>query len=976
MAVTAGDILLKVDGLTKSFGGVKAVQDYSMELRRGSPGRPDRAQRRGEDHRLQPALRDHPLRQRQGELPGPGDHQPEVPPHRARLGIGRTFQNVRLFDGLSVKDNVKAACCHDACYSMLGALLGLPSARNCERSLDAKVERLLDLVGIGHVANERAKSLPYGLQRKVEIARALAINPKILLLDEPAAGLNPSEVVEMVTLIRSLHDDHRYSIFLIEHHMEVVMPICDDIYVVNMGQTIAHGTPREIQTNPGSADRLPGGVRADMFLEMKKLAVVYGKMAALHGVSLEVEEGSITSIIGANGAGKSTLLNAISGVVKYTGEVIFQGAALPQTPHQVVKTGHRPGARGPAGVLRPHRGGEPDDGRLHRARPVGAPRAGGADVRAVPHPEGAAEAAGRHPLGRRAADAGHQPGPHVRPQGAAAGRALPGAGAPGREVPLRLFQKINQQGVTIVLVEQNAKQALAIADYAYVLEVGNIVSQGTGEALLHDPVIRKAYLGATEEVCEPVGRGYAGEPPALHSLSPWERVGVREQMLILNREGCERIHGAALEVLRDVGVRVDDPDDSEAAPGGRGHGVGGEHRPHPGEPGGMGDREGSQELQVAGRGGDSYDMRAGGDTMVLTGNALYITRGKVRSDLTSEGVAELARVVDACDNIHGMVGTAVVDYPAYARDVAGFRIMAEHTRKHLRPCVFTPRGGRLMIEMAQVLLGGTPLRERPIFSTGFSILSPLHWSAMALGVFKETAGFGVPATINSEPLGGATAPVTLAGALVIGDADTLSGLVINQLLEDGRPCFYNIGFAHVIDMASAIALTGAPENALLQAAGADLAAFHGLPCASWMSTESMAADGQSALEKMITGLAHAASGVNFIWGAGNLESTLAMSPGGHRHGRRDSGLLPPLPAGDPGERRGAGAGHHQGGGPPGRLPDHGPHPDALPHVPEQGEAGGAEAPGRLGGRGLPGLRGGRPGAGEGDPGRRAGELPG
>jgi trimethylamine--corrinoid protein Co-methyltransferase len=119
--------------------------------------------------------------------------------------------------------------------------------------------------------------------------------------------------------------------------------------------------------------------------------------------------------------------------------------------------------------------------------------------------------------------------------------------------------------------------------------------------------------------------------------------------------------------------------------------------------------------------------------------------------------------------------------------------------------------------------------------------------------------------------------VTLAGCLVIGDADTLSGIVINQLLEPGRPCIYNIGFAHVLDMASTIALTGAPENALLQAAGADLARYHGLPSAAWMSTESMTPDSQASFEKMITGLAHAASGVNFLWGAGNLESTLAMS---------------------------------------------------------------------------------------------------
>jgi trimethylamine--corrinoid protein Co-methyltransferase len=240
-------------------------------------------------------------------------------------------------------------------------------------------------------------------------------------------------------------------------------------------------------------------------------------------------------------------------------------------------------------------------------------------------------------------------------------------------------------------------------------------------------------------------------------------------------------------------------------------------------------------------------------------------------------LAELARVVDACPNIHGMVGTSIADYPPTSRDFVGFRIMAENTGKHLRPCIYTPPGARTVMEMAQVLLGGAPLRERPIVSTGFSIISPLHWTALALAVFKETAGLGVPATINSEPLAGATAPVTLAGCLVIGDADVLSGLVINQLLEPGRPCFYNVGFAHVFEMSVGMALTGAPENALLQAAGAEMARFHGLPCASWMSTESPCADAQAAFEKMIGGLAHAAAGVNLIWGAGNLESTLAMS---------------------------------------------------------------------------------------------------
>lgn len=347
--------------------------------------------------------------------------------------------------------------------------------------------------------------------------------------------------------------------------------------------------------------------------------------------------------------------------------------------------------------------------------------------------------------------------------------------------------------------------------------------------------------------------------------------------MLLKHTDCKKIHESALEVLNDLGVRIDDSDivrlvqDAGAA-------VDAEGRVHiPARLVEWAIQQAPRQVKMADRKGNLLQLGPDGGTMVVTGNALYITRGRVRSDLNAADLGELARVVDACPNIHGMVGTSIADYPPTSRDYAGFRIMADHTGKHLRPCIYTPAGGRTVMEMAQVLAGSSTLRERPIVSTGFSILSPLHWTALALAVFKETAGLGVPATINSEPLAGATAPVTLAGCLVIGDADTLSGLVINQLLEPGRPCFYNVGFAHVFDMSAGLALTGAPENALLQAAGAEMAHFHGLPCASWMSTESMCADSQSAFEKMITGLAHASAGVNLIWGAGNLESTLAMS---------------------------------------------------------------------------------------------------
>ncbi|HEX2988528.1 MAG TPA: ABC transporter ATP-binding protein [Chloroflexota bacterium] len=249
MVAVNGETLLTVDGLCKSFGGVHAVVDFSMELRRdhvvGLIG-PNGAGKTTVFNLLSGII---PVDKGRVTFRGT-DITNEKSYIIARLGIGRTFQNLRLFDGLSVADNVKAACCHDVGYSAIAAMLGMPATWSSERALNAKVDGLLELVGIAHCGSERARSLPYGLQRKVEIARALATNPQILFLDEPAAGLNPSEVVEMLSLIRSLHDEQHYSIFLIEHHMEVVMPVCDDIYVVNMGQTIAHGTPEEVQAHP------------------------------------------------------------------------------------------------------------------------------------------------------------------------------------------------------------------------------------------------------------------------------------------------------------------------------------------------------------------------------------------------------------------------------------------------------------------------------------------------------------------------------------------------------------------------------------------------------------------------------------------------------------------------------------------------------------------------------------------------------
>jgi len=348
---------------------------------------------------------------------------------------------------------------------------------------------------------------------------------------------------------------------------------------------------------------------------------------------------------------------------------------------------------------------------------------------------------------------------------------------------------------------------------------------------------------------------------------------------LLSEEDCHRIHQASLEVLATTGVKVDDASiidllEGEGAKVDRANSV----AFLPAEMVARAIDSAPSTVRICDRAGNTVEIGPGYGTVVWTGNALNIIRGRERRAITSPDLADLTRVADWCRNIHGMVGTSVGDYPPPTRDFVGFPIMADNTLKHLRPCLFTPRGAELIIEMAQVLLGGEPLAARPIVSFGYSIISPLRWGEDALGMFRSTSGHGIPFMINAEPLGGGTAPVTLAGCLVIANAESLSGLVIAQLLEPGRPCVFNLGFAHVLDMSSAVALTGASQNTLIQVGGAELARFHRLPCASWMSTEAIIADSQAAMEKMLTGLAHIANRVNIIWGAGNLESTMSMCP--------------------------------------------------------------------------------------------------
>ena len=167
-----------------------------------------------------------------------------------RMGIARTFQNIRLFTEMTALDNVKVGMHKDIRCSFVSSLLRLPPYFKAEKEADRKAMELLEFMGLADIAHVKAGSLPYGLQRRLEIARALATNPALLLLDEPAAGMNPSETAELTEQIRRIRDHFHIAIFLIEHDMNLVMNVCEGIVVVNYGRIIAKGTPEQIKSDP------------------------------------------------------------------------------------------------------------------------------------------------------------------------------------------------------------------------------------------------------------------------------------------------------------------------------------------------------------------------------------------------------------------------------------------------------------------------------------------------------------------------------------------------------------------------------------------------------------------------------------------------------------------------------------------------------------------------------------------------------
>jgi len=525
--------MLRLRDLTVKFGGIVALDGVSLDINRGEIlgliG-PNGAGKTTLFNCISGVIRPDA-----GSMIFDGRSLMFAPPHeRARLGIARTFQNLQLWGSMTVQENLTVPMDALGRRNTFSDALHLPFSSYAERASSERARAILHVLELDQYARTLAADLPAGIQRRVEIGRALAGRPQLLLLDEPAAGLDAHETKHLADLLHTVRERFHVSMLLVDHDMSLVLPVSDYVYVLDFGKVLAKGAPASIQSDPkviaaylgeesakepkqnGTVVAVTRRHDAAPLLEVKQLAAGYGHLEVIRNVSLAVRQGEVVACIGANGAGKTTTLRAISGMIHpRSGRVEFNGRDITgKTAEHISREGlvHVPEGRGlfpnlsvedTLRLVSNSLGKAPDLATAYRLFPKLKERRNQA-VGTLSGGEQQMVALARAVL--------------ARPRLVMVDEMSQGLAPTVVRHLFEIIRMMRDEGIAVLIVEQFVESALDVADRAYVFEHGTIGHSGSAAELRADrKLISGSYLGGGVRASN--GNGHHADPALMEVVS-------------------------------------------------------------------------------------------------------------------------------------------------------------------------------------------------------------------------------------------------------------------------------------------------------------------------------------------------------------------------------------------------------------------------------------------------------------------------